>query len=74
MLRLKEILKEKGITQVFLAKEMDLSTVTINHWVSGKAMPSVESLIKLAEILEVTLNELVVFKNLSKNENPNNED
>ncbi len=62
MLRLKEILKEKGITQVFLAREMDLSTVTINHWVSGKAIPSVESLIRLAEILEVSLDELVVIE------------
>ncbi len=62
MLRLKEILKEKGITQVFLAREMDLSTVTINHWVSGKAIPSVESLIRLAEILEVSLDELVLIE------------
>ncbi|MFM1755916.1 MAG: hypothetical protein RL621_840 [Bacteroidota bacterium] len=62
MLRLKEILKQKGITQVFLAREMDLSTVTINHWVSGKAIPSVESLIRLAEILEVSLDELVLIE------------
>ena len=66
MLRLKEILKEKGITQVFLAREMDLRTVTINHWVSGKAIPSLEALIRLAEILEVSLDELVVIEKVKK--------
>lgn len=62
MLRLKEILKEKGVTQLSLSKAMKLSSVTINQWATGKTMPSVESLIRLCEILEVGLEELVDYK------------
>ncbi|MBY0534079.1 MAG: helix-turn-helix domain-containing protein [Rickettsiaceae bacterium] len=62
MLRLKEILKEKGLTQLYISKAMKLSSVTINQWATGKAMPSVESLIRLCEILEVGLEDLVDYK------------
>lgn len=66
MLRLKEILKKKGLTQLFLANAMDLSKVTINQWATGKTMPSVESLIKLCEILDVSLDDLVIYKKVKK--------
>jgi transcriptional regulator with XRE-family HTH domain len=62
MLRLKEILKEKGLTQLSVSKAMKLSSVTINQWATGKTMPSVESLIRLCEILEVGLEDLVDYK------------
>lgn len=62
MLRLKEILKEKRLTQLSVSKAMKLSSVTINQWATGKAMPSVESLIRLCEILEVGLEDLVDYK------------
>lgn len=66
MLRLKEILKKRGLTQLFLANAMDLSKVTINQWATGKTMPSVESLIKLCEILDVSLDDLVIYKKVKK--------
>jgi transcriptional regulator with XRE-family HTH domain len=62
MLRLKEILKEKRLTQLSVSRAMKLSKVTINQWATGKAMPSVESLIRLCEILEVGLEDLVDYK------------
>ena len=62
MLRLKEILKEKRLTQLSVSRAMKLSKVTINQWAKGKTMPSVESLIRLAEILEVSLEDLVDYK------------
>ncbi len=62
MLRLKEILKEKRLTQLSVSRAMKLSKVTINQWAKGKTMPSVESLIRLCEILEVGLEELVDYK------------
>ncbi len=62
MLRLKEILEKKRISQVQLSKAMQTSTVSISAWATGKAMPSVESLIRLCEILEVGLEDLVDYK------------
>ena len=62
MLRLKEILEKKQISQVQLSRAMNTSTVSISSWATGKAMPSVESLIRLCEILEVGLEDLVDYK------------
>jgi putative transcriptional regulator len=67
MLRLKEILKEKGLTQLFIAKAMNLTAVTINQWATGKSMPSLESLLKLCDILDISLDDLVIQKKTKKN-------
>lgn len=67
MLRLKNILKEKGITQLSIAKIMKVSAVTINQWSTGKTMPSVESLLRLCDILDVSLDELVIHEKGRKN-------
>jgi transcriptional regulator with XRE-family HTH domain len=69
MLRLKEILKEKNLKQLFIAKSMNISNVTINKWATGKSMPSVESLIKLCEILDVSLDDLVIYKKGKRSDN-----
>lgn len=61
MLRLKEILVKKQLSQAHLARIMGTSTVTMSAWATGKAMPSVESLIRISEILEVSLDELVIY-------------
>jgi len=45
--------------------------VTINQWATGKAMPSVETLIRLCQILEVSLDELVIYDKGRKKNNPN---
>uniref|UniRef100_UPI0040483C7C helix-turn-helix domain-containing protein n=1 Tax=Algoriphagus sp. TaxID=1872435 RepID=UPI0040483C7C len=55
------MLKEKRLTQLSVSKAMKLSSVTVNQWATGKAMPSVETLIRLCEILEVSLDELVIY-------------
>jgi putative transcriptional regulator len=70
MLRLKEILKKKGLKQLFLAQAMHTSSVTISSWATGKSMPSVESLIRLCEILDVGLDDLVIIEKSKKKNNP----
>ena len=62
MLRLKEILEKKQISQVQLSRAMNTSTVSISSWATGKAMPSVETLIRMCEILDVSLEDLVDYK------------
>ena len=66
MLKLKEILANKKISQLELSKIMGISTVTISSWSTGKAMPSVETLIRLCEYLEVGLEDLVDYKTKKK--------
>jgi len=60
MNRINEILKEKGITQSWLAKQMDKHYNTINGYARNKRQPSLKDLYKIAEILNVNPKDLLV--------------
>lgn len=51
--KLKTIRKARGFTQEKLAKEVGLSTITVKGYESNKFSPSLETLTKIAEKLEV---------------------
>jgi DNA-binding XRE family transcriptional regulator len=59
MLRLKEILEKKGMSQVELSKILGVSTVSVNLWSQNKSEPSLKMTLKICEVLNITLNELV---------------
>ena len=60
MNRIKEILKDKGISQTWLAEKMDKSYPTINEYARNKRQPSLEDLYKIAEILNVEVKKLLI--------------
>ena len=64
MNRIKEVLKNKGISQTWLADQMDKSYTTINEYARNKRQPSLEDLYKVAEILNIDARELLVKKNI----------
>ena len=51
--RLKVVLAEKNITNKWLAQEMKTSPATISKWVTNSSQPSLEQLLRLADILEI---------------------
>lgn len=53
--RLKELRKEKGYTQQQIADEIGVNRGSYSNWEKGKREPSFENLIKLADLLEVSL-------------------
>ena len=53
--RLKELRLEKGLTQTELANMLGISQKSYSHWETGKNEPNLENLIKLADLLEVSL-------------------
>ena len=53
MLKLKELLEDKGLKQKWLAKKMGVSQVTVSNWVSEKHVPKKHHLEMLSEILDV---------------------
>lgn len=57
--RLKLTLVEKKRTGVWLAKELGVSPVTISKWCSNITQPSLPTLSKIAEILEVDPRHLI---------------
>jgi putative transcriptional regulator len=60
MNRIKEVLKEQGRTQTWLAEKIDKSYVIVTNYCNNNAQPSVEVLRKIAEVLDVDVRELLV--------------
>jgi transcriptional regulator with XRE-family HTH domain len=58
-LRIKEIRKRRGITQAQLAEMTDLSVPYISYLENGKKKISLETLIRMCNALEVTLDDLL---------------
>ncbi|EJT6495863.1 helix-turn-helix transcriptional regulator [Clostridium perfringens] len=58
--KLKELRKEKNISQEQLAKELNISRQAISKWESGKAYPDIDNLILLRKIFGVSLDELIM--------------
>lgn len=51
--------KEKGLSQAQLAKQLHVTKQTVSKWETGKGMPDVSILSALAEIIDVTVDELL---------------
>jgi transcriptional regulator with XRE-family HTH domain len=62
MNRIKEVLKNKGISQTWLSKQTGKSYNTINEYARNVRQPSIEDLYKIAEILSVDITELLKSK------------
>lgn len=51
--RLKEIMADRGVTNVALAKQLDYTEVAVSNMVRGKTLPSLNTLERIAELLGV---------------------
>ena len=60
MNRIKEVLKDKGISQTWLAKQMGKNYNTINEYARNVRQPSLEDLYIIAEILSVKVKDLLI--------------
>lgn len=63
MNRIKEVLEEKGIKQTWLADKLGKSYNMVNGYAQNRQQPRLEILYEIAEILEVSVKELLVEKN-----------
>lgn len=56
---LKTIRKEKGLSQEFLAKELNVVRQTISKWEKGLSIPDGDMLIKISQILDTPVEVLL---------------
>ena len=56
---LKELRREKGITQEQLAEELGVSGRTISRWETGNNMPDISLLVEIAEYFDVSIPEII---------------
>ena len=56
--RIKVVLAEKQVSGKWLAKEIGRTENTVSRWCSNKVQPSLEDLVRIAEVLEVDIRDL----------------
>jgi len=57
--RLKAILAEHGKTNKWLAEKLEKNETTISRWCTNEVQPSLETLLKISELLHIDLKELI---------------
>ena len=59
--RIRYLVEKKGLKQREVAKACGLeSTRTVRHWFDGDRIPGIDALVRLADLLEVGIDDLLV--------------
>jgi transcriptional regulator with XRE-family HTH domain len=58
VLRLKELMNQKGISREDLASKTGVSMTTISTISSGNSLPTIKLLLRIAEVLDVDIREM----------------
>lgn len=56
--RIKSILKERGITALILAQKIDMTQANLSNIMTGKTTPTLPTLQKIADALQVPISDL----------------
>ena len=60
--RIKVMLAEKGKTNKWLSEQVGKDPATVSKWCTNSCQPSLETMVAIAKILEVDMNELIRFE------------
>lgn len=60
MNRIKDVLKEQGRTQTWLAEKIGKSYSVVTNYCNNNSQPSIEVLTGIAQVLDVNIRELLV--------------
>lgn len=58
-LKIKEIMNERGVTSAWLAEKVGISKVAVSNMITGKSLPSLDNLIKIASALNISIAKLI---------------
>ena len=58
--RIKLVLVEKKRTSKWLSEQMGVNPSTVSKWCTNTSQPDITSLLRIAELLEVDIKELIV--------------
>ena len=64
--RIKVVLADKKRTNKWLAEQLGKDPATVSKWCTNSCQPTLETMMKIADLLDVELNELVRFRNKEK--------
>jgi transcriptional regulator with XRE-family HTH domain len=60
MNRIKEVLTERGIKQTWLAEKLGKSFKIVNAYACNRQQPPLDTLYRIAEVLQVSVKDLLV--------------
>lgn len=60
--RIKVILAERNKTNKWLCEEFNVAPTTVSKWVTNASQPPMETFMKIAQLLEVNLDDLVRYE------------
>ena len=58
--RIKAVLAEQRKTNMWLAEKLDMSPNTVSKWCTNQMQPTIETLFRIASVLEVDARDLLV--------------
>jgi len=58
--RIKAVLAEERKTNMWLAEQLDMSPNTVSKWCTNQMQPTIETLFRIAGVLEVEARDLLV--------------
>jgi DNA-binding Xre family transcriptional regulator len=61
--RIKAVLADKQRTNKWLAEQLGKDPATVSKWCTNSSQPPLETLVNIAMVLEVDMNELIRFEN-----------
>ncbi len=64
--RIKVVLADKKRTNKWLSEQLDCAPTTVSKWCTNSSQPPMESFVKIAELLEVDINELLRIEKCRK--------
>lgn len=63
--------KAKGLTQIEFAEKLGVSNKSVSRWETGKNMPDVSLFLPLCELLDISVNELIIGEHITGEESKN---
>ena len=57
--KISDAIKQSGKTQTDIAKVLDIKQPTVGQYISGRAMPSLDTLAKLCAVLDLDANDIL---------------
>ena len=57
--RLKVVMAEKDLSNIWLSEKLGVSQATVSKWMTNSSQPNIEILIKISKVLNVEVSELL---------------
>lgn len=51
-------IENRGYMKKYIAKQLEITPTQLSNWISGKSSPTIEKAFKLADLLEVKVDDL----------------